>query len=594
MRAITIVSLLFVIACAPTEIAVEEQAATVCAAGATIKGIDVAYHEGNINWATVKNAGYHFAFIRVSDGANFQDPKFATNWNAAKQAGVVRGAYQFFRPSQSVTAQANLLLSMMGPLEPGDLPPVIDVEDTGGLSPATVAQKVAQWISIVEPAIGRKPIIYAGKYFWQDNVASAAFASYPLWHAQYTTASCPNIANQWSDWAFWQYTDAGNVPGIPDDLTDLNYFNGSLQDLLDFANGDNATPPPQCQTIPADGAIINEDDDCFTAGGPSQYLRSVSGEGYNNDLLWTNSTTSANESNFARWNLSFAQSGLYNVEVYIDTTFAQTKKARYTLRHNGFTDAVTLNQSSTNGWRTLGQFEFAAGEGQYLHLGDNTGESGLKITFDAVRITPVEQIPCGFVSSLLILDEEEDCVIGGGPMQYFHAVSGEGFNNGLVYTGTTASASVYNYVQWNLTFAQSGTYKVEVYTDTTYARSKQAKYKIRHNGSTHSVTLNQSSANGWRNLGNFTFAAGTNQYIYLGDNTGESSSQNIKIAFDAIKITRITNAGLVDDGLTDEELEAGEGGTVVGGCAVSQDESAASLLPLALLALLLYRRRALR
>src|SRR5262249_27011358 len=104
----------------------------VCASGATALGIHVAYYDGTAAWSWVKNAGYKFAFIRVSDGTGFHDPKFTQNWNNSKAAGVVRGVYQFFRPNQNVAAQADLLINAIGSYQTGDLPPVIDVEASGG------------------------------------------------------------------------------------------------------------------------------------------------------------------------------------------------------------------------------------------------------------------------------------------------------------------------------------------------------------------------------------------------------------------------------------------------------------------------------
>src|SRR4051812_11230805 len=101
----------------------------VCAQGATTLGIDVSKWDGTVNWPRVKAAGVYFAFIRVSDGASTRDAQFATNWAGAKAAGVIRGAYQFFRPTQSMTTQADMLISAVGTYQAGDLPPVIDVED---------------------------------------------------------------------------------------------------------------------------------------------------------------------------------------------------------------------------------------------------------------------------------------------------------------------------------------------------------------------------------------------------------------------------------------------------------------------------------
>src|SRR5688572_19515997 len=91
-----------------------EQAASVCPSGPVVNGIDVTYHQQTIDWPKVKAAGIEFAFIRVSDGATFQDPKFDTNWAESRAAGVRHGAYQLFRPAEDARAQADLLLSKIG------------------------------------------------------------------------------------------------------------------------------------------------------------------------------------------------------------------------------------------------------------------------------------------------------------------------------------------------------------------------------------------------------------------------------------------------------------------------------------------------
>jgi len=60
------------------------------------------------------------------------------------------------------------------------------------------------------------------------------FSNYPLWVAHYTNNSKPLIPNEWSTWAFWQYTDTTEVPGIPTPDEDGDRFNGSLSELLTF------------------------------------------------------------------------------------------------------------------------------------------------------------------------------------------------------------------------------------------------------------------------------------------------------------------------------------------------------------------------
>jgi lysozyme len=215
---------------------VEQAIHNVCPAGETTYGIDVSVYQGDIDWARVAGAGVQYAIIRVGDGMG-HDSKFARNWQGAKDHGVVRGAYQFFRSDDDPIAQADLLLSVMGPLEPGDLPPVADVESTDGVDNATRAARLQRWLDHVEAALGVTPIIYSGGYFWQDNVGRD-FSRYPLWHAGYTGGTCPStVANQWPSWTFWQFGSTGRVAGISGNV-DEDRFNGSLADLRRFAHRD--------------------------------------------------------------------------------------------------------------------------------------------------------------------------------------------------------------------------------------------------------------------------------------------------------------------------------------------------------------------
>ena len=219
-------------------------AVTVCATD-LVHGLDVSYYQGDIDWAAVAGAGYQFAITRVNH-STFMDPKFEQNWAGIPAVGMLRGAYQYFEPGEDVAWQAQVMIDAVGQLGAGDLPAVIDVETDGGLPPAQVAQAVGEWLMLVEAGTGKKPIIYTGKYFWQDNVASAEYASYPLWHAQYPNAcqppsapppdcGCANTADQWGDFLVWQYTSSGSVPGIAGNV-DLNVFNGTYDDLVAFAS----------------------------------------------------------------------------------------------------------------------------------------------------------------------------------------------------------------------------------------------------------------------------------------------------------------------------------------------------------------------
>lgn len=216
------------------------QEAVVCGDGPTVPGIDVSYYQNKPDWDAVAASGQRFAVTRIGDGT-FMDPEFDLNYKRIREVGMVRGAYQFFRSGKDPIALAELALGKLGTLGPGDMSPVIDVEDADGASPEVMTEKVLAWVKHVEEATGRKPIIYTGRYFWNDFVKTTALKGYPLWHAQYTSAECPNIADAWSDWDIWQYTSMGSVSGIGGDV-DMNRLNGGelvLQDMA--ANGYRAT-----------------------------------------------------------------------------------------------------------------------------------------------------------------------------------------------------------------------------------------------------------------------------------------------------------------------------------------------------------------
>lgn len=203
-----------------------------CEVGPTVAGIDVSIYQDEIAWKRVRRAGIRFAFIRTSDGLDRRDERFATNWAGAKRAGILRGAYQYFRPDQDPTAQADLLVRTLAK-DPGELPPVIDVETDGGKPPAELAARVQTWIARVREQLGVEPIVYTGPEFWRDRARNADLSAQPLWLAHYTR-DCPTVPAPWTRWMFWQHTDNGRVPGIEGPV-DLDLFAGSYQDLLDLA-----------------------------------------------------------------------------------------------------------------------------------------------------------------------------------------------------------------------------------------------------------------------------------------------------------------------------------------------------------------------
>jgi uncharacterized protein (TIGR03382 family) len=150
--------------------------------------------------------------------------------------------------------------------------------------------------------------------------------------------------------------------------------------------------------------------------------------------------------------------------------------------------------------------------------------------------------PCGVIgASGGTIDDSDPCFVPGGPSAYMRHVTDAGYDDTLYWTHTTQAAEQANYGEWDLTFAAAGTYHVEAYTAAAYAQSHDADYRVQASSGMQSMTIDQTAVDGWQPLGDIAFGAGGNQWIQLGDNTGEATQE--QLVFDAIRFTNIDLAG---------------------------------------------------
>ncbi len=199
-----------------------------------IHGIDVSHHQDVIDWGEVKNMNIEemhlgFAFIKATEGLVNVDRLFKRNWYKAREEGMTRGAYHFFLATKSGKKQADNFIAQVN-LEPGDLPPVLDVEQLYGVKPKDLRIRVKEWLTAIEAYYKVKPIIYTNVDFY-DHYLGEEFDEYPLWVAHYLQPEKPRIKRVWT---FWQHSETGRVNGI-DNRVDFNVFNGdslAFQQLL--------------------------------------------------------------------------------------------------------------------------------------------------------------------------------------------------------------------------------------------------------------------------------------------------------------------------------------------------------------------------
>ncbi|WP_119390619.1 glycoside hydrolase family 25 protein [Taklimakanibacter lacteus] len=197
-----------------------------------VQGIDVSYYQGDIDWRKVGKAGVHFAYIKATEGADRADPKFLANWRAAKKAGLARGAYHFMYWCSLASDQAAWFAAQV-PKDEDALPPVLDVEwnPHSKTCPRRIKRslalaKIRVMLKAMEEHSGKRPIIYTDPKFHRE-VLEGEFTTHDFWLR--SVAAEPDDAYEARDWALWQFTTTGRVPGVSGPV-DRNSFNGTRAD----------------------------------------------------------------------------------------------------------------------------------------------------------------------------------------------------------------------------------------------------------------------------------------------------------------------------------------------------------------------------
>jgi len=227
----------------------------------SVPGLDVSYWQSGIDWPKVRATGRRFVLIKATEGETYSDPTFNDDWSGARASGLLHGAYCFFHPKQDPKKQADFFTSAVkAHSDMGELPPVIDLEVTDGLTADKIIPKVKAWLDEVEQAFGRKPLIYSGVSFLETSLSVPGGGppswskDYPFWLSwfplQYVDGMAPLMPRGWFSWTFWQYSETGSINGI-NTKVNLDIFNGSLVDLYAFAGAQAPTDVTSVHTVTA-------------------------------------------------------------------------------------------------------------------------------------------------------------------------------------------------------------------------------------------------------------------------------------------------------------------------------------------------------
>lgn len=200
-----------------------------------LRGVDVSFHQNEIDWKKVKAAGYEVAIIQVgrrgyTKGGLTEDARFAENIRGALAAGMKVGVYFFSQaisPEEAVE-EAEMTLRLIEPYRDElQMPVYYDWEKiyeydtlprTAGMDSTVLTDCAVAFCDTVRAA-GLTPGVYISRPTGYYGYDLPRLAGISIWFTL-PEAKYPSFYYHVDA---WQYSFAGKVPGI-DTETDVNLF----------------------------------------------------------------------------------------------------------------------------------------------------------------------------------------------------------------------------------------------------------------------------------------------------------------------------------------------------------------------------------
>ena len=176
-----------------------------------LQGIDVSYHNGEIDWETVKKTGIDFAIIRCGYGQNFDyqdDIKFKDNVKECERLGIPYGVYLYSYAVnvENASSEADHVLRLIKDHNPTcgiwyDLE-----EEKENVDYISIATTFCEKIK----ANGYYNVgIYANLTWFNGRLNDSRLDKYNKWVAQWG-----NSCSYDKPYKMWQYSSTGSVNGI--------------------------------------------------------------------------------------------------------------------------------------------------------------------------------------------------------------------------------------------------------------------------------------------------------------------------------------------------------------------------------------------
>ena len=220
-----------------------------------LKGIDVSYAQGVIDWEKVKASGLvDFAILRAGYGKETSqiDDQFSRNYTACKQLGIPVGVYWYSYATTVDEAEQEAkvcLQTIQG--KQFEYPVAFDIEEARCLPQADALSTT--FCTALENA-GYYTAIYTFKSALESNFSAAVKNRYDIFLS--------HIGVQQTDYAgsygLWQYSWTGCIPGISGDV-DLDYAYKDYPTIIHQAELNGFTKETQPTPEPdAEGSTLRQ------------------------------------------------------------------------------------------------------------------------------------------------------------------------------------------------------------------------------------------------------------------------------------------------------------------------------------------------
>ena len=205
-----------------------------------VDGIDISQVQRIDDAQAVRDAGFAFAVVKLSEAAGYCDPRAQEHLSQLRDVGVHVGGYGFARVAGEPRAQARATVDRCAG-QVHIVRPVLDLETAPtDWTAAALCAWAEAWLDEARLS-GGLPVLYSYTSFlarMRGGGLQALLDAVPLWLAQYRStsyawapASSADMPRGY-DWQLWQYSgDKGHrVAGVVGDC-DRNLFRGSSADL---------------------------------------------------------------------------------------------------------------------------------------------------------------------------------------------------------------------------------------------------------------------------------------------------------------------------------------------------------------------------